>query len=171
MKVLNKTILVIMVLLLLVSCKQRVKYNPESDFSSEPIDGGRAVRITRYTGSEWTANIPPRIQNLPVTEIGNSAFEHRNLISVTIPNSVTTIGHRAFANNQLTQLTIPNSVTTIGSGAFGVNQLTQVTIGNSVTMIRSLAFINNQLSQVTIPNSVTEIEDRAFDENVSIIRR
>jgi len=64
--------------------------------------------------------IPPRIQGLPVTHIGNGAFNNKKLINVTIPNSVTHIGKGAFYyNKQLTSITIGNSVTSIGIEAFG----------------------------------------------------
>ena len=91
--------------------------------------------ITGYTGGNWEVRIPPRIQGLPVTQIGHSAFRNRNLISVTIPNSVTSIGRGAFSNNQLTSVTIPNSVTTIEFSAFAGNQLTSITIGANVVLI------------------------------------
>jgi len=141
---------------------------PESDFRAVPIDGGRAVRIVEYLGDNWTVRIPPRIRDLPVTHIGVNAFQRRNLISVTIPNTVTHIERAAFLGNQLTSITIPNSVIYIGGsaqyvsgrgviaeGAFGDNQLASVTIGNSVILIGGGAFRGNRLSSVTIPNICT----------------
>ena len=129
------------------------------------------VTITRYTGSGGNVTIPAEINGKPVTSIGDLAFSHDQLTSVTIPNSVTTIGEAAFSGNQLTSVTIPNSVTTIGIHAFVDNQLTSVTIGNSVTTIGDYAFVGdingggNQLTSVTIPNSVTSIGNMAFVDN------
>ena len=141
------------------------QYCPESDFRAEPIDGGRAVRITGYLGTNWHVRIPPTIRGLPVTHIGSWAFYRTNLISVTIPNSVTHIEDTAFWRNQLTSVTIPNSTTNIGMNAFGRNQLTNISIPNSVTHIGGNAFRENQLTNVTIPNSVTEINGTAFRDN------
>ena len=70
-------------------------YNAESDF--QVTSSGRAIRITGYVGTATVVNIPPRIQNLPVTAIGDRAFMGNNRItSVTIPDSVDTIGLMAF---------------------------------------------------------------------------
>jgi hypothetical protein len=164
------------------------QYDAESDFIVSRSENGRSVIITGYSGTNQIVRIPPQIRGLPVTHIGERAFESKQLTSVTIPNSVTTIGDFAFHSNQLTSVTIPNSVTRIGDWAFPDNrltsvtipdsvtyigehaftsetygnQLTSLTIGNSVTTIGRAAFFNNQLISVTIPNSVREIGQSAF---------
>jgi hypothetical protein len=87
--------------------------------------------------------IPATINGLPVTRIGNYAFQGKTSVtSVTIPNSVTSIGYAAFYYcTSLTNVTIPNSVTSIGYAAFSsCTSLTSVTIPNSVTSIGSDAF-------------------------------
>ena len=122
--------------------------------------------ITRYNGTRaGHLTIPASFGGIPVTGIGNSAFEGNQLTSVTIPNSVTSIGSWAFAENQLASVTIPNSVTYIHWGAFAHNQLTSVTIPNSVTTIVNGAFMHNRLTSVTIPNSVTRIQNNTFRHN------
>ena len=123
------------------------RYCPESDFRVELVDGGASVRIIEYIGENWEVRIPRRIRNLPVTHIGERAFENSSLISVTIPNSVIHIRAEAFASNELTSLTIPSNITYIGAGAFS----------------------NNQLVSVAIPSGVT-IGDNAFDSYVSVVR-
>jgi hypothetical protein len=123
------------------------------------------VRINDYRGQPGDITIPSRINNLPVTDIGPSAFSHDQLTGVTIPDSVTSIGGSAFSDNQLTSVTIPNSITSIEDYAFSRNQLTSVTIPNSVTSIGDYAFSGNQLTSVTIPNSVRTIGRGAFSSN------
>ena len=47
---------------------------------------GSAITITGYTGPGGAVTIPATITGLPVTTIGNSAFQNQtNLTSVTIP--------------------------------------------------------------------------------------
>jgi alpha-tubulin suppressor-like RCC1 family protein len=136
-----------------------------ADFNFEVRDGTITITGLFRRGSAREVVIPARINNVPVTHIGNEAFRGNNLIAITIPNSVTHIGDGAFRGNNLIAVTIPNSVTHIGDFTFMQNQLTSVTIPNSVTHIGNSAFMQNQLTSVTIPNSVTSIGGHAFRNN------
>ena len=102
---------------------------------------------------------------LPVTSIGDWAFQYNQLTSVIIPNSVTSIGNYAFFSNQLTSVIIGNSVISIGNNAFASNQLTSVTIPDNITSIGNNAFYDNQLTSVIIPDSVTSIGIGTFYDN------
>ena len=139
------------------------QYDSEADFTVRVINDDSAVRITRYNGNNTVVRIPPRINNLPVIEIGG--FSERGLTSVIIPDGVTTIRYYAFSDNKLTSVTIPNSVTSIGEEAFSGNQLTSLTIGNRVTTIGNNAFSKNRLASISIPNGITTIGSGAFTEN------
>ena len=136
--------------------------NPDYTYT---IESTGTITLTDYTGTETDVTIPAQINGIPVTAIGETAFQGKNLTSVTIPTSVTSIGVSAFQNNQLTSITIPGSVTAIGNGAFMYNQLTGVAIPGSVTTIGDNAFTGNNLVSVTIPNSVTFIGTQAFMNN------
>ena len=130
------------------------------------------VVITKYIGSSNVANIPSKINGLPVTSIGKYAFIlGSDLISVTIPNSVTYIDDNAFEFcRNLTSVTIPNSVTIIGEEAFSnCTSLTSVTIPDSVKYIRDYTFRDcTSLTSVTIPNSVTSIGTGVFRDCTSL---
>ena len=155
-KIFNRTAFGIVAVLLavaVISCGK--KYNPEIEFRVVPVDGSKSVAITEYVGDKEEINIPPKIQKLPVTRIGEGAFREKKLTSVTIPNSVTAVENHAFRGNQLISVTIPNSVTSIGNMVFRGNQLTSITIPNSVTTIGEEAFAFNQLTSVTIGANVT----------------
>ncbi|MDR2574855.1 MAG: leucine-rich repeat domain-containing protein, partial [Treponema sp.] len=119
------------------------QYDPESDFRTAPINGGKAVAITKYVGPKQTVSIPPTIKTLPVASIGSWAFyESTSLNSIILPNSVTSIEEGAFAGcTRLASITIPNSVTTIGEWAFADTMLTSINIPNSVTTIVNGAFL------------------------------
>ena len=150
---------------------------------------GRTVTITGYTGSGGAVTIPHRVYGLPVTSIGDGAFDDcTGLTSVTIPHGVTSIGGEAFWGctsltsvtiphgvtsiegwafgncTSLTSVEIPNSVTSIGDGAFvDCSTLASVTIQDGVTNIGVGTFVNcSSLTSVTIPKSVTTIEESAF---------
>ena len=66
--------------------------------------------ITGYNGKGSELVIPGSIWGESVTTIGESAFAHKQLISVIIPNSVKYIGNNAFAYNNITRITIGGNV-------------------------------------------------------------
>ncbi|MGP8198833.1 MAG: leucine-rich repeat domain-containing protein [Limisphaerales bacterium] len=138
-----------------------------------------AVTITGYTGPGGPVVIPPCINNLPVTSIGDNAFLcPYSPTSITIPNSVTSIGDGAFMNCcLLASITIPASVTNIGVVAFAqCYSLTAITVdaGNPVySGVNGVLFDESQTALLdypdglggsyTIPDGVTSIGDGAFD--------
>lgn len=66
------------------------------DYSYKILSDGTA-EITGSSGSDTCLTIPNEINGYTVTSIGDSAFfEHSNITSITIPDSVTSIGERAF---------------------------------------------------------------------------
>ena len=89
------------------------EYNSESDFKVKKE--GNGITITKYSGKATVINIPPTIQNLPVTSIGDKAFCGSpfgiDITSVTIPDSVTSIGYSAFYIHQkLTSVTFQGTI-------------------------------------------------------------
>jgi hypothetical protein len=136
----------------------------EAQFNYTTNNG--AITITKYTGSGGAVTIPSTTNGLPVTSIGDAAFEDcTSLTNVTIPNGVTNIGNAAFMHcTGLIGITIPNSVTSIGDLAFEVcSSLTGVTVGTNVTSLGDSAFwYCTSLTSVAIPNSVTSIGQQAF---------
>jgi len=106
--------------------------------------------LIKYRGNSANIIIPDGF-----TEIGENAFEKKQITSVIIPNTVTSIGKDAFALNGITNITIPNSVTFIGEYVFDINQLTKIIIPNSVTFIGRGAFWSNQIYEITIGENVS----------------
>jgi len=71
------------------------QYDSESDFLFRREEKG--ITITGYTGKNTVIKIPPKIQDLPVTIIGERAFGGQsNITSVTLPDTVTVIQDKAF---------------------------------------------------------------------------
>ena len=133
---------------------------------------GDSYKVCGYFGTSTDVIIPEIYENLPVTSIGNDAFDgYSSLTSITIPNSVTSIDRKAFIGcTSLESITIPNSVTSISDRAFyKCNGLTSITIPNSVTSIGKYAFYScSSLTSITIPNSVTSIAEHAFSRCQSL---
>jgi len=129
-----------MLALVLVLCSMSCtkQYDDESDFRVKLSNSGKSVEITEYIGEKQAILIPPRLQKMPVSDIGTSAFRRKEITDVTIPKSVTAIGISAFDGNQITSVAIPNSMAAIGGGAFTENQITSVTIGANVLLGRQV---------------------------------
>ena len=84
----------------------------------------------------------------------------KNVINITIPNSVTSIGNYSFDGcNSLTSVELPNSVTFIETFAFNYcSRLTSIKIPNSIKSISDNAFYNcANLTTLTIPADVSTI--------------
>ena len=167
--------------------------------TGEPIEKGatRNLHYQRISGkdeyrviglglaSEQDIVISPTYNGLPVTEIGESAFENETYItSVEIPDSVKTIGSVAFRGcEKLTSITIPNSVKIIEGAAFGTESgecfnLTSVYYEGDIASWCEISFdwmanplfngadlyINNEkVVDLVIPDGVEAINGYAFN--------
>jgi hypothetical protein len=142
------------------------QYDPESDFSVSRNEDGKTLKITGYNGSKKSVRIPPKINGVSVTGIGDAAFSNRpGIVSIYIPKSVTSIGNEAFFRcTDLARIITRNSITRVGNYAFyGCTSLPGVTIPNSVTSIGDFAFSGcSGLTGVTIGRGVTKIGGSAF---------
>ena len=137
------------------------------------INEGSELEVVKGDGySASTIRIPTEAhynvgnKDLPVTSIGDNAFEHdHNLTKIHVPNSVTSIGNYAFNGClNLCEIDLPYGITRIGDDTFAdCSSLTEISIPNSVTSIGNEAFKNcNSLTSVNIPNSVKSIGSYAF---------
>lgn len=102
---------------------------PASDFTYDLNRAGDGVVITSYRGKSTTVVIPAEIEDMPVKEIGGSAFSScSGLTAVTFPEGLETIDSYAFFDcSGLTALTFPEGLKTIDSYAFsGCSNLSSV---------------------------------------------
>jgi len=101
-----------------------------------------------------------------ITSICDFAFYgHKNLVSVSIPESLTHIGGQAFQEcGSLKRISLPQNLVSIGYGTFyKCTGLTDIKIPEGVTYIGDQAFQDcTGLESLTIPKNVTEIGDSAF---------
>jgi len=69
------------------------------DFEYDYTADKTGIVITKYNGSDADVVVPETIENLPIVEIGDSAFEGNTaLVSIDLPDTVQVISVRAFAN-------------------------------------------------------------------------
>lgn len=90
----------------------------EDGFEYEIVEN--AVTITKYSGDASEITLPSSIENLPVTKVGERAFEEINSLSeVTIPDSVITIGANAFEGcGSLVVVNLGSGVQSVGADTF-----------------------------------------------------
>jgi len=172
-----KKFLILLPLILLAACSVDTRhYAPESDFKITVNEDNASVTITIYAGSEIHLMIPPTINGLPVTVIGEEAFAGTDesnhydgpvtlhqLHSVVVPRGVMRIEERAFRDNLLVNVSLPDGLTHIKEGAFARNKLTGVVIPDSVIYLSG--FQNNNITDIKIPDSVKTIGGNAFENN------
>ena len=110
-------------------------------------------------GDETNIIIPAIYEGLPVTKIqglhGNGAFTRKNIISITIPDSITEIGQNTFygcSNLKEIKITENSNLTKIGNNAFsGAISLESIYIPKKVTSIGTSAFNNcGGLNTITV---------------------
>ena len=128
-------------------------------------NGGWSIKAKNLSNVPSEVVIPAAYEGIPVTTIGNNAFNGCGITSVVIPDSVTYIEGWAFSEcSSLTSVVIGDSVDTINNAVFAnCYELTSVVIGDSVTYIGEDAFYNcRRLTSIVIPDSVTNINWGAF---------
>lgn len=144
--------------------------------------------VTKYKGTSTNVIIPSIYNSIPVTIIGDRAFNgcskltnvvlSENLISIgtasfayctslekiTIPESVTSIGEWAFSASGIKNIVIPKGVTNISNGMFGgCTNLSKITFQDGLRTIGDYAFNGcTYLSYVILPEGVTNIGKEAF---------
>lgn len=115
--------------------------------------------------SESTVVIPAEINGLPVTSIGDFAFEDlTNMTKLVIPNSVLKIGMGACAScSRLENVSFSDNLRSIGDFAFADCDLKSLDFGESLIEIGVAAFHGcYKIEELNIPDNVTDISDFAF---------
>ena len=122
--------------------------------------------VVGYKGDDSVVRIPEKFKGVPVTKIGDNAFDGcKSIKKISISDRVTSIGDYAFSLcENLKEIVIPDSVTRIGDYAFSLcYDLEYVKIGDSVESIGASAFSGcDSLESVVLPVSVKKIGRSAF---------
>lgn len=147
-------------------CEYPVSPTPWIEYAVS--ENGESAKVVQFLGGidQNRANISSTYQDLPVTEIGEGAFEGLDaLTTVVIPQTVTQIGVRAFFGcSMLSNLKMGENITAIGGNAFsGCASLEELALPQTVAEIGEFAFSNcSGLRTVNLANSVQVISRGAF---------
>lgn len=128
------------------------------------VGGGVSGATAVAASTTGVLTIPSMLGGLPVTRIGDYAFEKcYSIKKVVIPNGVTDIGNYAFSKCwSLTSLELPVSVKSLGAYAFDCAGLTTFEIPNGVVSIEDGTFEGTSLTLISIPDGVKRIGNYAF---------
>ncbi len=146
-----------------------------SDFIFDPIGDNECVIIGCLTEAE-ILEVPEKLQEYTVVEIGPDAFSNSEVIEVRLPDTVKYIRDYAFTNcSELKEVYLGNSLEEIGSTVFNFcPKLETVTFPDSLRKIGILCFgMCTSIREVYIPAGATEISDViadiAFCPNIVIV--
>lgn len=150
-------------LLFMSACGELAKESPVEDFLYEM--NYDEVIITGYKGTDLEIYIPSKINDRPVTTIGEDAFRGYDMTHVTIPDSVIVIESSAFGSCEcLTSIYFSKSLEEVSESSFyGCEALTEVSLPESLKRIETSAFeLCTSLKTVSLPNGLEYLGDCAF---------
>jgi hypothetical protein len=133
---------------------------------------GGGITITGYAGPSAVVIIPPTINHLPVTGIGQNFLRGaQSITSLIMPGSISSIGSNVcYLCTGLGALTVPAGVTNIESGAFAVCAgLTNITIANGATTTGDYTFVAcSGITHVRFPASLLHFGIQSFSSCYSL---
>ncbi len=138
------------------------------------------ITIAYYIGNKKDVVIPDMIENLPVIQIRDRAFDANssgyygyrnyeliNIESISIPDTVEVIGTEAFDSlNKLREMKLPANLRIIGNYAFkDCTSLETLEFGNKVESLGWSFLINTNVKEIVIPGGAgveLTISEKAF---------
>jgi hypothetical protein len=136
------------------------------EYTVDSQTGG--VTITRYNPyNTFTGaiTIPDKLDDKPVTVIGDGAFAGAYLSAIVLPQHLEVIGSKAFAGNWLDTIIIPDTVKSIGKLAFQNSSLRNISLGSGLESIDDYAFDGCSLTVLFLPEKVKIMGEGAFYNN------
>ncbi len=134
---------------------------------------GVLTSVSGLTASNTTVVIPSEVGGITVREIGTGVFkDNRNIVSLTIPDSVTTLQNRICSGcTALREVYLPSGLTVIPDETFdGCSSLSAVHFPDTLEQIRSDAFCGTALTEFIAPDSLTAIWGYAFKDCAKLIK-
>ena len=123
-------------------------------------NNGKEIEIVRYDGINKFVDVPAQINGLPVTSIGNTAFQGNAAVrEISIPFTVKTIGDSAFSNMEnLEHVYLSFGLEKIGSNVFsGSDALADIYIPKGVRSIgKNIIDASSTANICVVPGSDAE---------------
>ncbi len=138
---------------------------PLESFTYEILDDHAVIKD--FVGKETKVVITSHIGSIPVTEIGQYAFEAAwDVQSIQIPETVTFIGEQAFADcESLTSINIPAGVTTLYRATFAsCLSLETLTIPATVTETYEELLVACPLTDLYVENPTLDYVSWGLEE-------
>ena len=122
--------------------------------------------VTGFEGTPEIVNIPPTLEECPVTQVRDNAFyKCTSLKEIYLPESITQLGHHSFYGcSSLKSVSLPSGVSFIGMGCFsGCTALEQVKLPTALTILPDSCFRDCvSLTEIYLPQSATAVEKFCF---------
>ncbi|MBQ9131275.1 MAG: leucine-rich repeat protein, partial [Clostridia bacterium] len=127
-------------------------------------DGRSYVLFDAYNYKLESIVIPEKYRGLPVTEIGELAFDSSTIRHVVLPNTLKVIGGCAFSCSQLETINLHMGIREIGGDAFCATKIKSIVFPGTVEILEGGLFAHcEQLEQVIIQDGIKHIGWLAFD--------
>ena len=141
--------------------------NSVNDFDFKLNEAKTGYIITAYRcNTVADLKVPSYYNDLPVVEIADNVFyNHRELVTVEIPEHLVKIGDQAFSGClKLTKIEIPDTVESIGKAAFfNCQALASVKLPLGIDKLEASTFYScYSLENIEIPFTVKSIGQSAF---------
>ena len=116
--------------------------------------------------------IPETVDGVPVTVIGDHAFQGNEMTEVALPDTIREIHFRAFEGcANLVHVKLPAELEFLGGYAFaGCTEVTVLDLPPKLSHIGSSAFSGTGIESLVIPANVTYVGQQAFDYNKHLKR-
>lgn len=152
----------------LISYKTVVRtYNETTPDNKEILIIQKEIIITDVQTAQKNVFLPDEIDEYPIGDIGESAFENNDSIEhVTLPKQLKNIRKNAFKNcKNLKTINIPSSVSVIEENSFAnCTSLKKISLLNDIIIILDKAFDGcTQLEKINMPGTSCLLNKDVFD--------
>lgn len=137
-------------------------WNSNNSVSNDPADYESDNALDKII-------VPAEIEGMPVTEIGEEAFENINVKTVRLPDSITKIRASAFEDcRDLESINFPEELEVIEGSAFSNCALKEISLPDSIEEIGDSAFSCCSLKKVNFNSGIEFGEDCFYDNPLAL---